>query len=296
MSFPYALAHAAAVDRHYQRISSGERIRALKLNQETGEDQADLEARREAVARKLANDRMAEFTGSPEGVNALINDSLLFLERALKDGTLSDSANELVLQGIVLCWGAFEVLARDTFVTLLNLQPQLAETLLRDPVAKRRFELSKVSLETLATHEFDLSGKMGTILAQQQDLSDLHSIKAVYEALFPTDNNLRDTLTDIDLRVLSQRRNLVVHRRGIIDDLYIKAVDCEQEVGEKLRILPDELEKYIRCSASPASALLLAVVALQGSTNETNAGGTIRARGRAESGAPVSSTVRRPNS
>lgn len=258
VSFPYALAHAAAVDKNYQRISLAERIRTLKTDSETDRNETDLEARRAVTARKVAHDKMSKFIQSSEGQNILIGDSLTFLDRSLKDQLLSESANELILQGLVLCWGAFEVLARDTFVTLLNLRPSLAELLLKDTVAKRRFELAKVSLETLATHDFNLSSKMGAILSEQQDLSDLHSIKAVYEALFPNDSQLRSALSETDLRVLSQRRNLVVHRRGLIDETYIKAVNCVQKRGEKIRIAPDELENHIEKVSCAASLILVA--------------------------------------
>lgn len=258
VSFPYRLAHSATVDRHYQRISSAERIRSLKLRENPGESYKDLDARREAAAHKRAKEKMEEFLSSSEGADGIIHDSLYFLERSISDKELSASANELILQGVVLCWGAFEVLVRDAFVALLNHEPHLVENLMNDPVAKRRFDLTKIPLETLSQYKFDLSGKMGDILGQQQDLSDLQSAKAVYMAIFPTDSNLREALSNETLRILSQQRNLVVHRRGLIDDAYFKAVAGNQEAGERLRILPDELEKSINCSMVAASAILAA--------------------------------------
>jgi hypothetical protein len=272
VSFPYFLAHSAAVDKIYQRIRMAEGIRDLKIDSEPNESETALEARRADTAKQIADDKMAEFVQSSEGRNDLIGDSLSFLDRSLKNQSLSESANELILQGIVLCWGDFEVLVRDTFVTLLNLRPSLAELLLKDTVAKRRFELAKISLETLATHGFNLSGKMGTILSEQQDLSDLHSIKAVYEALFPNDSKLRSALSETDLRVLSQRRNLVVHRRGLIDETYIKAVNCAQKHGEKIRVAPDELENHIEKASHAASWVLVASANILSSPNATTSG------------------------
>ena len=66
--------------------------------------------------------------------------------------------------------GGHSVLARDCFIAYLNAKPAGTAALLADPVAKRRFELSKIPLETLAAHNFNLSTEMGTLLAQQQDL------------------------------------------------------------------------------------------------------------------------------
>lgn len=259
VSFPYRLAHSATLDRHYHRIFSAERIRSLKLRENPGENDKELDARREAVAQKRAKERLEEFLSSTEGADRIIHDSLYFLERSKSDEELFASANELILQGVVLCWGAFEVLVRDAFVALLNHEPHLVENLVNDPVAKRRFDLTKIPLETLAYYNFDLSGKMGDILGQQQDLSDLQSAKAVYMAIFPTDSNLREALSNETLRILSQQRNLVVHRRGLIDDTYSKAVSGNQEAGERLRVLPEELEKSINYSMLTASAILAAV-------------------------------------
>jgi hypothetical protein len=137
--------------------------------------------------------------------------------------------------------------------------PGRALALLDDPVAKRRFELSKVSLETLAAHNFDLSSRMGTLLAEQQDLSDVYSVKAVFQALFPKSDVLRDALSEPDLRLLSLRRNLIVHRRGIIDEKYATAVNCNQQVGERLRISPKDLEAHIQTTIITATRILDAV-------------------------------------
>lgn len=259
VSIPFALANNAAIDRHYQRVETSERILSLLIEPESGETPKQLETKREAVAREKADSSMRLFLASAEGTEAVVGDCLTFLERSLRDSSVAEAAKELLLQGVVLCWGAFEVLARDSFVALLNHRPQLVGLLLKDPVSKRRFEVGRVSIETLATHGFDLSGKMGTLLGEQQDLSDIYSIKAVYEALCPTDEALRSAMSEPDLRVLSQRRNLIVHRRGIIDELYRKNSGCRQVAGERLKVEADELEKHVRTAIGGATAILHSV-------------------------------------
>ena len=104
-----------------------------------------------------------------------------------------------------------------------------------DPVAKRRFE-SRVSFGTLSTFGFDLSAKMGALLAEQRDLSDLNTMKAVFGALFPTATVLKGSLDDANLRLLSERRHVIVHRRGVVDESYIKAIGCAERAGERLRV------------------------------------------------------------
>jgi hypothetical protein len=95
-------------------------------------------------------------------------DTLGFLENLRSEEPVIGAANELILQGVVLCWGAFEVFARDCFIAHLNAKPDRTLVLLADSVAKRRFELSKVSVEILATQSFNLSQRMGTLLANSK--------------------------------------------------------------------------------------------------------------------------------
>jgi len=261
VSVPYTLANRSATDRHWQRIHSAERIRSLMLDAGSNETQVELESRRQREARSVAESEMERFVRSPEGRDALIRDTLGFLENLRSDEAVLRAANELILQGVVLCWGAFEVLARDCFIAHLNAKPSRTLILLGDPVAKRRFELSKVSLETLATHNFDLSERMGTLLAQQQDLSDVYSVKSVYQALFPDDKRLSDALSESDLRLLSLRRNLIVHQCGVIDEMYAAATNCCQHVGERLKLSPNELERHLGTTVQMATAILDAVSA-----------------------------------
>jgi hypothetical protein len=260
VSIPYTLANRSTVNAHWQRIYSSARILSLLLEATPEETPDALESRRERDALANAKPKMDEFLGSTAGKDILVRDTLDFLYRLCSDQSLAEAANELILQGSVLCWGAFEVLARDSFAMHLNVHPARTLALLDDPVAKRRFELSKVSLETLAAHNFDLSGRMGTMLADQQDLSDVYSVKAVFQALFPSSDELRDALNDSDLRLLSLRRNLIVHRRGIIDGKYAASANCSQHVGQRLKIKPDELQAHLRTTIKTAACILDAMM------------------------------------
>jgi len=261
VSVPYTLAQQAATDRHWQSILTAERIRSQMIDANPDETQEELELRREREALKIATSKMKSFLCSPEGTDVLVRNTVAFLESLRSKEAVLRAANELILQGVVLCWGTFEVLARDCFVVHLNMKPSRTLVLLEDPVAKRRFELSKVALETLASHNFNLSERMGSVLAERQDLSDVYSVKSVYQALFADNKALADALNDSDLRLLSLRRNLIVHRCGVIDTEYATAANCSQKIGERLTASPDNLEKHLITIMKVASNILDAVSA-----------------------------------
>ena len=231
------------------------------LDAAPSETTEELTSRRDQEALLNANFRMKEFVNSSEGKDYLVKDTLGFLDRSTRVDSFVQAALDLIFQGLVLCWSTFEVLARDCFIAYLNTNPQQIKSLLSDSVAKRRFDISKVSLEVLAAYNFDLSSSLGNFLAQQQDLSDLLSIKAVYEGLFPNKDEIRLALGDDNLRLLSLRRNLTVHQRGIIDKGYLAATSCEQPLGERLKVSPEMLEAHLESVIVAASAMLAAVAA-----------------------------------
>jgi hypothetical protein len=261
VAMPYTMATWSAQDSHWQRIRSAEGIRSLKLDAAPGESNEALENRRETEAQARAKVKMENYIRSPEGGKALVQSTLSFLERLRSDESFLGAANELILQGVVLCWGAFEVFARDCFIAYLNAKPDRALSVLADSVAKRRFEGSKVSLETLAEYNFDLSGRMGTLLAKQQDLSDVYSVKSVYQALFPENGKLSGDLNDPDLRLLSLRRNLTVHQRGVVDETYATSTNCIQLVGERLKLSPNDLETHLGTTIKVTVSILDSVSA-----------------------------------
>lgn len=256
VTLPFTLASTSVEQNHFQRIHIAERIRARSIEESTLQPGESIELAREQEAYTKANLRMKEFIQSEDGRNAFIQDVCTFLLTSLAHG-LEPAAQELLQQGVVLLWSAFEVLCRDTFEALLNEEPVKVQALVSNPITKRRFEAEKVSLDTLAQYGFDVSTQLGTILARQQDFSDLPTIKAVYSVLFPNNTNLNEALAHHDLWMLYQRRHLVVHRRGVIDQTYIKATGESLAVGTRLNISPQFYEDALRVVISAGISLFV---------------------------------------
>ncbi|HVP39845.1 MAG TPA: hypothetical protein VMS93_11755 [Candidatus Saccharimonadales bacterium] len=211
VGMPVTLALAASEGSHWQRIHTAERIRARALDAEPGEDTDALEARRASHAREGASKRMHDFATSPDGRGALAADACRFLLRALSSADLSEAANELLRQGVVLTWSALEMLSRDLFETMLNASPTRILTILREPTAKHRLQ-SKFTLEELATAGFNLSASLGSLLPSRQDFSDFATVKAVMLPLLDSEPDVGAALDDKALQVLCQQRHLIVHR------------------------------------------------------------------------------------
>lgn len=110
VSVPYTLAQQSAADRQWQGILTAERIRAQRINANQDENQEELNLRREREALKIATSKMNSFIGSREGTDVLVNNTVAFLENLRSREAVLRAANELILQGVVLCWGTLRSL------------------------------------------------------------------------------------------------------------------------------------------------------------------------------------------
>jgi hypothetical protein len=244
VTMPFAMAYASTEQWHFKRLHIAERIRAQMITEDGVPDGETLETYREREAHLKAQSSMQDFSKSEDGLNVLIGDTCSFLMNGLHHG-LEAAAKELLQQGLVLLWSAFEVLYRDAFETLLNEVPGNIQTLISHPKTRKRFEAERLPLDTLVQHGFDLSSRLGSVLIAQQDFSDLRTTKAVYSVLFPDNAVLNEALDHRDLWMLFQRRHLIVHRRGVIDQAYLQGTGETGGIGTQLIVTPKDFEKAL---------------------------------------------------
>jgi hypothetical protein len=196
VSIPATFAIASAHRSHWQRIYISERIRS---SSPTDELEGKNDDEREQIALEKARIRMNHFVGSAEGRQSIAEDACHQLVDALEEAELKAASQELLRQGLVLLWGAFEVLSRDLFITYLNSNPNKVSVLSTHPDTRTKFELKALKIDVIAEYGFNLSPHMGDILESSNDLSDLATIKSIYKVLFPLDSVLRDALDNYNL-------------------------------------------------------------------------------------------------
>jgi hypothetical protein len=250
VGIPATLASASVQQARFDRIHTAEQIRALKISDVPETDRP----KPLDVARK----RFEEELSSEEGRNYLADGASQFLLHALKDTGTARAAAELLRQGTILIWASLEVLARDVFVSYVNQKPQAAKRLLMDTQTRQLFPLKELDLDLLEQHGFDLSESMGKVLAGLHELSTLPAIKQVFSVLFPSADTLHELLNRKEMWVLSQRRHLIVHRRAILDEKYLRDTGETGALGSELQISPDQLERHLQLVRDAGTALLRA--------------------------------------
>jgi hypothetical protein len=231
-SIPYHYTHSHVQGLHWQRIHLAELIRARAI---------ETESEREPVALQRAQEKMDLYLRE-EGLDKIVDDILARLLSLAEEPASLAAAQELTRQGVVLTWSAFEVLARDLFVCLLNEKPALSNQLLATPFNRKRFSAERIDWSTLAGYDFDLSSRIGSYLISKADLTNIASIREIYSALFPDAVDLQKKLADRRLWMLHQKRNTIVHKRGVVDQQYLSSTGDNRAIGSILVVEPKEIE------------------------------------------------------
>lgn len=249
LTIPFNYTYAQVHSLQWQRFLMAGRIRARSNPKES---------EREVQARAEAQAQLKEFVEQEAG--GLIADEVLNQLDYIKAQPESlAAARELMRQGVVLIWSAFEVLARDLFVDLLNDEPALLERLLAHPAAKKRFGVEKIDWQTLARFDYNLSSSIGSLLIERTDIDDIQTIREAYGALYPNASRLANALGSNDLWFLFQKRNLIVHRRGIVDAHYLAKTGDSAVLGDTMWLQPVEVENFLS-AVTVAGTTLLATV------------------------------------
>lgn len=234
LSIPFTYTYSQVHSLHWQRFLIAERIRARSLPNEN---------ERESAARSNAKNKFEVFLAEENGLK--VADEVLSRLAALKEETDSlAAARELTRQGVVLIWSTFEVLARDIFIDLLNQYPSLADRLLANAAGRKRFAVEKIDWQTLSSFGFNLSSNLGTLLAQRADLDDIQTIRDAFGALFPNAVKCNQSLADSRLWHLYQTRNLILHRRGVVDQRYIENTGTTFPIDTHMWVTPAEIEDF----------------------------------------------------
>jgi hypothetical protein len=247
-SIPFSLIQNAVLSRRFHAFATAERIRLLPLSADEEIQNSD------QIADERAHSRLNEELSTKEGTQEVLNAVLTDLAHTLTTPEISMAADELLRQGTVIAWSSLEVLASDLAVAAVNANPKLASKLMTDNDTKSYFPKG-ISPEELDEHAFDLKGSMGTVLFADRRPDTIEKMRNVFSVLLPGSDAQR-RLRDTNLWILSQRRNLIVHKRGVIDRGYLSKTPDNATTGSRLVVTRFDLDHYVDAVQSAGVALL----------------------------------------
>ena len=252
-TFPFTVIYKNIIGAHRNRIFMAETIGSLKIVNNENEPDLDLEKRRRANANKMASIQIDKFLKSKKGINLVTSEVANYL---IDIASVKPSIpQELLYQGCVGLWSALEVLIRDNLISYLNEKPKLAKLITENPKSKKHFELPRITFDYLEDYSFNLSKKMGDLLIEPRDMSDLKSMKIALFTIFPS-ASLRKAMNNKTLWELNQIRHLIVHKRGIADEKYIANTNKKIKIGTNIHIKPLEFERYFMAVVDVGTAII----------------------------------------
>jgi hypothetical protein len=86
---------------------------------------------------------------------------------------------------------------------------------------------------------------MGEVLCEMHEISSINSIRNIYKSLFPSNEILIQKLMDNNVWLLCQKRHLIVHKMGLVDNIFIDNTGLDFPIGSKLKVTPEILETYL---------------------------------------------------
>lgn len=225
-----------------------------------GESRSEAAARIIEQAKISTENKMQSQINSDEGINEFVKQSALaILGRKEQRANIFKAARELRFQSTVAIWSAFETLAKDSITTTLNNNPHTCKKFLNDEKARSALDLKKISIEDLIESDFNFSYKMGDFLINSKDFSSFNRLKILLTSLL--DNaKLYSFLDQNEIKLLNLQRHLIVHRRGVVDERYLRESSSNQKIGETVEIPPSLIVNYYRVIAEVGSLLCNAFI------------------------------------
>jgi hypothetical protein len=225
-SLPFTLTWDSVNQQRFNSFDTAERIRMLKVGG------GELSVEDIAAARKRAHERMYRFIESDEGQAEIVENTLQSLRSLMRRDEVRSSLQELLLEAVVMIWGVFEVFVSDALRSLVNAAPEKA-LLLFSGDTKKYIAGKPMTIEAIASRDFNLTNCMGDLFFDSVRLDSLQTMRDVLAVLYP-DESLRKAFGSNDLWRLWQRRNLIAHRRGVVDRAYIERTGDTVPIGQRI--------------------------------------------------------------
>lgn len=136
---------------------------------------------------------------------------------------------------IVLMVAYFEDYLKEKIIIHLNKKPKRAL-----PFLEKQLRISD-----LKEHGFDLTKKMGSIIAGKISFQNIDETAKIYKLSCGIDIFNKNILLKKAATRLFQTRHLIIHNNGKIDADYIKIVKCSKhELGKRISISKEDLIKF----------------------------------------------------
>jgi hypothetical protein len=247
---PFRLLADAAARLRLQRLWFLEQERLGKKSSEL--TKADFEA-----ITTRARTQFAGAVGSTPEMRATAMWALAELGSNQADSEYNYARDDVLRQCFVMTWNSLEILARDGFESLIRRDPRCLVRLCKTEFARKRIGNANCR-QIIAGEPRDPEW-----VVDRLNFSNLATIRQSYcESLEKATNDELARLLDPSNRsidLIYERRHLIVHRRGVVDDKYVEKTGDALAIGSELVISGDDLGRTLAVIIDTGLAILHAL-------------------------------------
>lgn len=227
---PTHIYEAVTISSRFSRLLMAEKLKRMAENLGT----AELTKEQEKLAYDAAVNNMRQERLNLETRDKLTRSVVHGLIAELSDPKFASATHELLRQTLVMLWSGFETFVNDICRDILNTKPDLFEKI---SLVKPFKDLAtpKYILEELITNKYNISNCLGDILIDRVPLDSFEKIQSTLESLISS-RDVSAAIGDGRIWKISQQRNLIVHRKGIVDKRYVSATGDNDPIGTKILI------------------------------------------------------------
>jgi len=182
-------------------------------------------------------------------------------------GSMRSGAPEMLASHITAMWTIFETLAGDLWEAAINGHPSGLSGLHGRKMrsSSGQSEEKSIPLSQIGRYGYDLTNKMGTLLRDKFPFNSLDGIRQAYRMSFYKEATKLDaSLSDKSLDALSEIRNLITHKRAIVDQRYSqRAKDLplapKGQIGERILLDGEIMTALVSAGLDRCNDLIFAV-------------------------------------
>jgi hypothetical protein len=237
-SMPLTLVSQSISQQRLQALHAAESIRQLKFVK-SGED-LTIELR--AEAKRAALDRFASETKDLAGSKAIAARVVDRLSELMQSEETKDSSSELLLQTLISTWSVSEHFASRFLVQTLNKHPQLSLKILSEDHIKIHFGKLSFDIDALAEYDFNIHRKMGNLIFSNRRLYNVWILLQIIQMISKDPSSLEPCIKP--LKELSLLRNIIVHKRGIVDQKFSQHFASRHIIGSRVQLNAEEIISF----------------------------------------------------
>ncbi|SBT17934.1 hypothetical protein MGA5115_02051 [Marinomonas gallaica] len=186
----------------------------------------------------------------------LIEKTISILEQFANDPVISGSNFATLRQSIVIVWSATESLIRDIIRFTLNSDIEKAISFFECSETSPYWNKKQISFEHMKKHRFDMSNKLGDVALDINPCSNLNAMKVAYSSIFGRNEKSTQALSSAGMYQLYKLRNVIAHRNGIVDEKFKSETSCNEEIGDRVHVFPNDFSECFLQSKTFAEILL----------------------------------------